>query len=152
VATCVAGVRPPWWRDAHFLLALAAGPAFWASLAVWAPPRFEPDWPLRAPLVFLMPVLVYPVLEEIVFRAGLQAWLLRRSWGSRARFGVSAANLVASLAFSALHFLQHAPIWAAAVLVPSLVFGYFWDRFRSLAPCIALHVFYNAGYYWLFHS
>ena len=55
-----------------------------------------------------------------------------------------------SLVFTGLHFIYHPPLWAASVLLPSLVFGYFKDRYRTLTTPIILHVFYNAGYFWLF--
>jgi membrane protease YdiL (CAAX protease family) len=35
------------------------------------------------------------------------------------------------------------------VLLPSLLYGYFRDRHGSVYPAIALHVFYNAGYFLL---
>ena len=38
----------------------------------------------------------------------------------------------------------------AAVLLPSLVFGFFKDRSGALWAPMALHVFYNSGYFWLF--
>jgi membrane protease YdiL (CAAX protease family) len=36
------------------------------------------------------------------------------------------------------------------VFFPSLVFGLFKDRTQRLLAPILLHVFYNAGYFWLF--
>ena len=63
---------------------------------------------------------------------------------------VTHANLITSLVFTGLHFIYHPPLWAASVLLPSLVFGYFKDRYRTLTTPIILHVFYNAGYFWLF--
>jgi membrane protease YdiL (CAAX protease family) len=35
------------------------------------------------------------------------------------------------------------------VLFPSLIFGYFRDRYTSIYPCMVLHAFYNAGYFGL---
>jgi membrane protease YdiL (CAAX protease family) len=35
------------------------------------------------------------------------------------------------------------------VFAPSLVFGYFRERYGSIAPGAVLHVFYNAGYFLL---
>jgi hypothetical protein len=35
---------------------------------------------------------------------------------------------------------------ADSVIVPSLLFGYFRDRHRSLYPPPALHVLFNRGY------
>jgi len=97
----------------------------------------------------VLPALVYPVLEEIVFRGGLQE-VLQRYVRGRAIGPITVANIGTSVVFTALHFLYHAPLWAAAVFIPSLIFGYFKDSYRRLAPPIVLHVFYNTGYYWLF--
>jgi membrane protease YdiL (CAAX protease family) len=44
---------------------------------------------------------------------------------------------------------RFAPALAAGVLLPALLFGYFRDRHDSVLPAIALHVFYNAGYFLL---
>ncbi len=93
--------------------------------------------------------MVYPILEEVVFRGALQSTLTDylRGW----RLGpVSVANLLASVAFSAAHGLLRGTETALLVFIPSLIFGYFRDRHRSLASPIALHVFYNAGYFWIF--
>ena len=137
------------WRDATFWAALAAGIVFWGLLIVMTRPVLDWEWPLRYPLAFLLPALVYPVLEEIVFRGGLQE-LLQRYFRGRAIGPVSLANVGTSVVFAALHFFYHAPLWAAAVFIPSLIFGYFKDSYRRLAPPILLHVFYNTGHYWLF--
>ncbi len=93
-----------------------------------------------------MLVIVMPVLEEIVFRGFVQeklAVLTRQVSWSR----ISAANLITSLLFVAFHFISHPPVWAALVLIPSLVFGYSKDEFKSLMAPILLHVIYNAGYF-----
>ena len=65
-------------------------------------------------------------------------------------FRTATANLLTSLVFAGMHFFYHLPLWAAAVFIPSLVFGYFKDKYLSLGPPILLHVYYNSGYYWLF--
>jgi len=113
-------------------------------------PSVDLTWPLRAPVPFLLSAVVYPVLEEIVFRGGVQTYLLGRPRLGRCRFGISGANVLTSLVFSLFHLVAHAPLWALAVFVPSLVFGYFRERHDSLKSPIALHVFYNGGYFWLF--
>jgi membrane protease YdiL (CAAX protease family) len=137
-------------RDPWFLAALAAGPAAWALLALWLP-VVDPGWPAARPLQFLALVLLYPVLEELVFRGLLQGWLLRRGWGDRRAGPVTAANLAAALAFAAAHLLRVSPAWAAAVFLPGLVFGYFRER-HGIGAAIALHAWYNAGFVWLFHA
>ena len=140
------GLRSDWrWlADPQFFLALAAGVAFWAALAGLG---LQP-----APLglaALASVVLLQPVVEELLFRGLLQGWLAEKRWGRRGVAGFTAANLVAALAFTALHFVNHPPLWAAGVLLPALLFGYFRDRHASVLPAIALHVFYNAGYFLL---
>jgi hypothetical protein len=137
-------------RDPQLWLALAAGPVCWLMLWWWSAATAALTWPLHDPTRFLLPALVYPLLEEIVFRGGMQPLLLRQPFFSRRWSGLSIANLVTSLAFAGLHLVAHTPLWAAAVFVPSLVFGYFRDRHDSVTSPIVLHVFYNAGYFWLF--
>lgn len=138
------------WRDRQFLVALFAGPLFWTAWSLIAAPAFDPCWPLREPVRFLLPALVYPLIEELAFRGLLQEWLYQKPWGARRSGPISRANWLTTLAFALVHLLYHEPLWAAAVVFPSLVFGYFRDRYQSIAPAIVLHVFYNAGYFWLF--
>jgi membrane protease YdiL (CAAX protease family) len=54
--------------------------------------------------------------------------------------------------FALLHLFLSAAILAVAVFIPSLIFGYFRDRYEQLHAPILLHIFYNAGYIWLFSS
>lgn len=136
-------------KDWTFHAAWAAALVFWGILYGFTQAQIQWDWPLREPWLFLWPALFYPVLEEIVFRGLVQdlAHQHLRPW----RLGpISHANLITSLAFTALHFLYHPPAWAAAVILPSLVFGYFKDKYKGLTAPIALHVFYNCGYFWWF--
>lgn len=138
-------------KDFLFLMALLAGPVCWLVLYALLAPEPAWDWPLRNPGLFLMPALVYPVLEEIAFRGLLQELVRERV--SSSGFGpLSHANLITSLVFTALHFIYHPPVWAALVLLPSLVFGYFKDRTRSVVAPAILHVFYNSGFLWLFSA
>ena len=143
----------------QWLAAAGAGVVFWFGWSllggreadVWglfryaAPPRSQV---LRG---FLLLVVAYPVLEEVVFRGLIQGAMrarvpaTRRSWG-----GISLANALTSVLFGAAHVLRHDAGWAAAMFLPSLVFGYFRDRTGGLRASVALHVFYNAGYFWLF--
>jgi membrane protease YdiL (CAAX protease family) len=136
-------------RDIRFFIALAAAPIFWLLLFVAVRPQPVLDWPLREPLRFLFPALLYPVVEELIFRGLLQdsAHRYLKAW----QLGpLTHANLLVSVLFTALHFINHPPGWAAAVLIPSLIFGYFKDRSGGMAAPIVLHVFYNSGYLWLF--
>ena len=61
--------------------------------------------------------------------------------------GFTAANGVTALLFTAGHFVNHPAFWAAGVILPALIFGFFRDRYASIWPGIVLHVFYNGGYF-----
>jgi membrane protease YdiL (CAAX protease family) len=137
------------WKDPLFYAALTAGLLFWLALYLLQQPVIQWDWPLLRPWQFLVPVVLYPVVEEVVFRGLLQE--LVHDYISHASLGlISVANLVTSVAFTAMHFIYHAPLWAALVFFPSLVFGFFKDRTGRLTAPVLLHVFYNAGFLWLF--
>lgn len=150
MTTTTSGQRLPW-QDPLFLAALVAGLPVWLALYFIQQPTVQWGWPFVQPWPFLIPVLVYPLLEEIAFRGLIQElvrdFISRRFWGP-----LSIANLLTSLLFTGMHFITHPPLWAALVFFPSLVFGFFKDRTNRLLAPIILHVFYNAGYFWLFFS
>jgi membrane protease YdiL (CAAX protease family) len=137
-------------RDRQLGAAFGAAPFFWLLLLWFRMPAPDLYWPWREPVLFLMPVVVYPVLEEMTFRGLLQPALHRYPSGGSIYGGMSLANWVTSLCFAASHLLWHTGWQALAVVLPSLVFGYFRDRYGRITPSVALHVFYNAGFVWLF--
>ena len=139
-------------KDRQFGAAFIAAPVFWAALWFYQSPQPEWSLPLIAPAQFLLLVIVYPVLEELVFRGALQGWLRSRSWGLIAWRQVTVANGLASAVFALLHLIINPVYLSVAVIIPSLIFGYFRDRYDRLAGSIVLHIFYNAGYIWLFVS
>jgi membrane protease YdiL (CAAX protease family) len=141
--------RHRYWRDPLFYLALAAALVYWAGVYFYSRPQPDLDWPLQAPLRFLYPALLYPLVEELIFR-GLIQDLAHRHLSAWRLGPLTHANILTSLLFTALHFINHPPLWAAAVFLPSLVFGFFKDRTGTLAAPVVLHVFYNSGYFWLF--
>ncbi len=136
-------------QDPLLFAAVLAGFVCWLVLYFIQQPSVQWDWPLYEPWHFLSLVVLYPVIEEIVFRGLIQGlvhdYISRRSLGP-----VSIANLLTSVLFAGLHFINHAPLWAALVFFPSLVFGFFKDRTQQLTAPIFLHIFYNAGFIWLF--
>lgn len=138
-----AGALPIWRRllpDRQFHLALLAGVVVLGTLALLQPP--QPGWPTAWRLVSF--VLLYPLLEEYLFRALLQETLATRL---PARTGpLSHANLLTSVLFALAHLLYHPPLWAMAVFFPSLVFGHFRERYHHLLPHTLLHALYNGGY------
>ncbi len=144
------GLAPagPFLRERYFLLALLAGIGFWCGLALSVP--LQPisllqllSWPFWALAVW------HPLAEELIFRGFLQGQLLDHTWGRRTVVGLSCANGLTTAIFVLGHFWQHPPLWALAVAVPSLVFGYVRDRYGSVYPAVILHMIYNAGYFGL---
>lgn len=134
-------------RDPRLLAALAAGPLVCLLISMLPGVDLRPGWPLAQWWPLLLALVVYPVLEEFIFRGGLQPWLAQ--FLPAVRGPLSWANLLTSLVFCALHFLFHPPLWAAGVFAPSLVFGYFRERHQGLVSPVLLHASYNASYYLL---
>lgn len=143
----------PFWQQLDFLLACVAAISFWLIFRLVD--NTDTALPLLAPLTitFYVLVIIYPILEEIVFRGliqeSLQNLFTTHKLSSRFIGVISSPNLITSISFSLIHLWAHSPIWALATLLPSLVFGYFKDKYQSLYPAIILHIFYNFGYYLL---
>src|SRR5664279_4270409 len=81
-------------------------------------------------------VVVAPILEEIIFRGGLQEFLERRRAGPGFVFGgIDAANLATSVVFTLCH-VAFRPNWlSVGVLIPSLLLGRIKQSQGSLLPC-----------------
>lgn len=126
---------------------MALGPVCWVTLYLLEVPLRKNSIALST-LVLI--ALVYPVLEEYVFRGGIQSALYSRSSLSRSIAGVSAANLLTSITFAVIHLFNQPPIWATLVFFPSLVFGWMRDRYGHIGPSVVLHVVYNAGFFLFF--
>ena len=136
-------------HDRHFAAALAAGPVAWFALAAALNVPPSAGWILADPARALALILAWPLLEEALFRGGIQPTLARTPWGAREAWGLTTANVATSVLFALAHLATQAPEWAAAAFVPSLVLGHFRERYGSIAPGAALHIFYNAGYFLL---
>jgi membrane protease YdiL (CAAX protease family) len=135
------------WKDGAYWLALMAGPVSWCLLFFLTNHAGAPTPPWEA---FVKLALIYPILEEIVFRGGIQSFLMERSSLSKKTFSISGANLITSFLFAAAHLLHQSPLWASLVFFPSLIFGWAREKYDSIVPSIVLHSFYNAGFVWLF--
>jgi len=94
---------------------------------------------------FLIFALLYPIAEEIFFRGVIQP-LVGEKLPSNNRT-ISTANIITSLLFSAAHLINHSPLWALATFIPSLIYGYTMERYKTLYGPIVLHCCYNAGYF-----
>ncbi|VAX00880.1 hypothetical protein MNBD_GAMMA22-942 [hydrothermal vent metagenome] len=131
-----------------WIISLGTG-IFWYALSSYVPVTENLLWPLANPMAFIIPVILYPVLEEIVFRGAVMEFFQEKTPGI-VFFNLSKANVISSLIFTLLHFFYHPPLWASLVFIPSLIFGVLKERYNSLVPPILFHVFFNAGYYLLF--
>ncbi len=141
----------PFHRDAAFLLLFALGPIVWLSMIEVFPFQPLPRHTIWSP-GFLSIALWQPLFEELLFRGIVQGHLLQSTARQRTWFGLSTSNLLTSLLFSLVHLAGHSVSWSLLVFIPSLCFGFVRDRFGSVYPSIALHAFYNAGYFLLIEA
>jgi hypothetical protein len=139
------GAWPPFLKDRFYILALLAGVIAWMLLWFTAIPTFavERDSIVR---IIILTVIWYPLLEEILFRGIIQNYLFNKPWGCETFASLSVANWITSLLFASVHFWYQPVMWAILVIIPSLAYGFFRDRFVSIYPSILLHSFYNAGF------
>ncbi len=137
-------------RDKAYLTAIFLAPFIWFSLYYSGVGVTGPDWLSRHFSLFLQLVLLYPIVEELVFRGLIQEKLWQTRLSRLSIYCVSMPNIVTSIVFTGFHFISHPPVWAVTVIIPSLIFGFFRDRYQHVLPAIILHVFYNSGYFLLF--
>jgi membrane protease YdiL (CAAX protease family) len=123
-------VRPPassgavvWWLLAGGLLVISLAPSpRWTALLLFA-----------------------PVVEEVIFRAGLHETLLRQL-ARRHAGGALVANVLTALAFAAAHLALRPGLLGGLTVLPSLLIGRVYEQQRRLTPCIALHALFNAAW------
>lgn len=101
---------------------------------------------LRAPDlgVCLRLLVLSPLLEECVVRAGLQEWLIRRSGRPAARTWARAWPVLASTAAFGLLHLGSGWQAAVAVLLPGLALSLLYQRTRNWWWCALMHSGFNA--------
>lgn len=134
--------------DPLFWTAIAAGPATVRAILPWIPAaEGRPDVP-----ALLLFILLQPLVEEWVFRGQLQPWLRRHLQAGACAGLISPSNLATSALFACTHLLTHSVAWSAAVMLPSLAFGWFRERHGHIGPAVVLHAIYNACYLTGAHS
>jgi membrane protease YdiL (CAAX protease family) len=89
----------------------------------------------------IMLLVLAPLLEETVFRAGLQEALLRRS-----RQSPLLANVLTAAAFGLAHAFARGDAAAFAVALPALLVGAVYGRRGRLRECVVLHAAMNAAW------
>jgi uncharacterized protein len=78
-----------------------------------------------------------PVVEELVFRAGLQKWLVQKTAHAQV------ANGITSTVFALMHYAISGNLTSLAVFLPSLALGWAYQKTNSLAWTIGLHMLFN---------
>lgn len=128
--------------------ALAAAPVFCLIYAaVVEKQRVDIFWLLFDLKALFFLLFFYPVAEELLFRGIIQEYLHTKTKQLPCFFSFSIANILTSVVFAFMHLVHHAPLFALLTFVPSLLFGYFKDRYNHLLYSIVLHMFYNACYF-----
>lgn len=110
--------------------------------------------PAAPSLPMLATLLAAAVLEETVFRAGLQHTLMTAMASGRLTRvapalpgGITPANWICAVAFASAHGLARSWWLALGVLGPALLLGWLYERRQSLATCVAAHAVMNAAWW-----
>jgi membrane protease YdiL (CAAX protease family) len=103
--------------------------ALLSILVIWAG--------MAAPHIWMFLVLA-PLAEEAVFRAGVQEALLRH------RTAPWTANVMTALMFGLAHAALRGDWGGLAVAAPALLIGAMYGRWRRLRLCVGLHAAMNA--------
>ncbi len=117
-----------------------ADPLFYLLLSLSLTSWFIPGPGDRLPWDWL---LTKALIEELFFRFMLQEMAERLLKNRKVLGPVTWANVLASAAFSAMHLFRQPPLWAALTLIPSLLFGIAWNRYKSVLPVFLIHFSYN---------
>ncbi|WP_455212853.1 JDVT-CTERM system glutamic-type intramembrane protease MrtJ [Kaarinaea lacus] len=136
---------PPFFRDTMFIAALAVAALVWGILWISVMPTFSIENRSIAVILFLT-IVWYPVLEEVLFRGVIQGSLIRKQFAQQKIMRLTVANWITSILFALAHLWYQPAIWAIVIIIPSLVYGFFRDRYSNIYPCIILHAFYNTGF------
>ena len=119
-------------------LSIVIGSVFWQLL----PCYLASTWDISA-IVLINMLFIYPVIEEWVFRGTIQEGLLKKQPLRKAYYGVSNANLITSCVFTGFHMIHQPLLFAVLVFIPSVVFGFFKERYSALLVPIGLHILFN---------
>ncbi len=132
-------------RDYFFWIAVVAAPVLWLLMSFYLPSNL--NFPNRETLFsWGLNILLVPILEEYIFRKELQGFLIGKKGMKKSYRGFSCANVIVSVVFTLAHLLVTMNIYTISVFFPSLVFGFFRDRYQTIYASIILHSFYNLGY------
>jgi uncharacterized protein len=112
----------------------------WVPVGAWAGASLGFDVPPAqcSDTWFHLKLLLWgPIVEEIVFRAGLQRRLMgyfHNHW---------TANGFASVVFSLVHYALSPTVGSLLIFIPSVVLGWIYQTTGKVAWTIALHSVFN---------
>jgi membrane protease YdiL (CAAX protease family) len=126
-------------RPDYRLLAAAVAPLLaWQWIPAWDGAILSNGW--AGAMVFCVAVAV---VEEVIFRGGIQGWLLHKDALKRITLFFSRANWGTSSLFALAHLWWH-PLWLfPGYLAVSLLLGYFRERYHGIRVPVTLHAWYN---------
>ncbi len=90
---------------------------------------------------WLFALIVYPFLEECIFRYGLLNYLDKKY-----KHRKIINNIIISLVFSALHFIRYDFLHSALIFIPSFILGVIWQKKQKLWLCYLVHALFNFIY------
>ncbi len=132
-----------WLKDAIFYLALSAAiPVKILIILLSSHTKIHPDLSMH----FIIFLLFVSFSEELFFRGFLMPLLSSFIKGNSWFFSYS--NIVVSIVFSMSHIFLHNIFWSALVFFPSLIYGYFREKYESILPPVVLHFVYNLVYFY----
>lgn len=117
------------------------GYLFWQLVSV----QFVPQWDVTL-LALVNLLFIYPLTEEIIFRGVIQESLLTIAALGKRLYGISIANIITSCLFAGLHALNQPLILSVFIALPSLVLGFFKQRYSTLLISVGLHILFNATF------
>lgn len=103
--------------------------------------------------LFLLYILLVPLLEETVFRWGLQNYIKKITQKRKNRLSgklqngifyyVTIQNIIVSFIFSLTHVPANSITHSFLVFFPSLLFGLVYDMYGKIIFPVVVHGFYN---------
>ena len=135
-------------RGYYFVLSIGLAVPVWIAALFGVYIELIPAPPFESIAAILTAVVMFPVLEELVFRG-----LLWDLWGIFARkkagliASVAVKNCFISICFSLLHAINYGALGAVLVFIPSLWLGWLRERSGSIKVCCLVHVLWNLGYF-----
>lgn len=137
--------------DPIYLMALIFPLIMGALITLVSDVQASFSWIIDKPKYVLWYIILMPIVEEMAFRGFLQNLISKhRPGGCTNHLVFSWANIITSLIFTGFHLINHVQAIALMTLIPSLIFGYFKDKYQNIVPGVLLHSLYNLGFIALF--